>query len=641
MASPYIVQPLASWDTNVPEADIAETFNTGFTKLNELIRQHNSLAVKPPPAPLTSFPWSEITGTPTTLGGYGITDAFTKTASDARYAPIAGPFPWADVTGTPSSLAGYGITDAYTKTASDARFAAIAGPFPWADITGQPTTLGGYGITDAYTKTAADARYAPIAGPFPWADVTGTPTTVGGYGITDVYTKTAGDARYAAIAGPFPWADVSGTPTTIGGYGITDFNSLGDARWAPVAGPFVGSLTGNADTATKLITARNINGVAFDGTADITVTAAAATLTGTTLNATVVTSSLTSVGTLTALTVSGTVTLTAAASKIVPGATSLALRNNADSASNISITDAGAVTLRGSLVLTSSGTWTANGSFTGVTQRALTLNPTFTTGATTEGAALYLNPQTPASSFTMTNMYGLHIDTGVKGSKSTITNQYGLYIENIALGGTLKYAIFTNTGLVRFGDAVTMTSSLTFTTATQLIIPGATAISFRDTANANTNLGITDAGVVTIRAGLTVTAGGLTVSAGGITVTAGGLTVSAGGSSTQSLIVTGNLTINGGGALQWGGGSGTMKPGGTLSVVNTTAVVTLSLTDPGALTVLLGITTGSATLHTTSVALTNNAGAAAGTLLNAPAAGNPTKWIPINDNGTVRNIPAW
>src|ERR1035437_89007 len=29
--------------------------------------------------------WSEITGTPTTLSGYGITDAYTKTASDGRY----------------------------------------------------------------------------------------------------------------------------------------------------------------------------------------------------------------------------------------------------------------------------------------------------------------------------------------------------------------------------------------------------------------------------------------------------------------------------------------------------------------------------------------------------------------------------
>jgi hypothetical protein len=43
----------------------------------------------------------------------------------------------------------------------------------------------------------------------------------------------------------------------------------------------------------------------------------------------------------------------------------------------------------------------------------------------------------------------------------------------------------------------------------------------------------------------------------------------------------------------------------------------------------------------TYTAFTNGAAAAAGTLLNAPAAGNPTKWIPVNDNGTTRYIPAW
>ena len=43
----------------------------------------------------------------------------------------------------------------------------------------------------------------------------------------------------------------------------------------------------------------------------------------------------------------------------------------------------------------------------------------------------------------------------------------------------------------------------------------------------------------------------------------------------------------------------------------------------------------------TATTFTDGAAAAAGTLLNAPAAGNPTKWIPIDDNGTTRYIPAW
>ena len=42
-----------------------------------------------------------------------------------------------------------------------------------------------------------------------------------------------------------------------------------------------------------------------------------------------------------------------------------------------------------------------------------------------------------------------------------------------------------------------------------------------------------------------------------------------------------------------------------------------------------------------TVALANGAGTAAGTLTNAPAAGNPTKWLQIDDNGTQRYIPAW
>ena len=51
-------------------------------------------------------------------------------------------------------------------------------------------------------------------------------------------------------------------------------------------------------TATALQTPRTINGVAFDGTSNITVAAAAGTLQGTTLNSSVITSSLTSVGNL-------------------------------------------------------------------------------------------------------------------------------------------------------------------------------------------------------------------------------------------------------------------------------------------------------------------------------------------------------
>ncbi len=70
------------------------------------------------------------------------------------------------------------------------------------------------------------------------------------------------------------------------------------------ANQFIGSqLQGNAATATRFATARTINGVSFDGTQNITVTASAGTLTGNEINADVKLSSLEQLGTLTNLNV--------------------------------------------------------------------------------------------------------------------------------------------------------------------------------------------------------------------------------------------------------------------------------------------------------------------------------------------------
>jgi hypothetical protein len=92
--------------------------------------------------------------------------------------------------------------------------------------------------------------------------------------------------------------DVTGNVTANSGTSV--FNTV-------QANQFVGAqLSGNASTATRLATARTINGINFDGTNNITVTAAADTLTGTTLNSGITLSSLNQVGTLNSLTVADT-----------------------------------------------------------------------------------------------------------------------------------------------------------------------------------------------------------------------------------------------------------------------------------------------------------------------------------------------
>lgn len=60
--------------------------------------------------------------------------------------------------------------------------------------------------------------------------------------------------------------------------------------------------------------------------------------------------------------------------------------------------------------------------------------------------------------------------------------------------------------------------------------------------------------------------------------------------------------------------------------------------DPGAGMIY---TNAATFMNRTKTSWTNGAAAAAGTIANAPTAGNPTKWIPVDDNGTTRFIPAW
>lgn len=60
--------------------------------------------------------------------------------------------------------------------------------------------------------------------------------------------------------------------------------------------------------------------------------------------------------------------------------------------------------------------------------------------------------------------------------------------------------------------------------------------------------------------------------------------------------------------------------------------------DPG---VGLLYTNSAAFISRSKTSLADGAAAQAGTLLNAPAAGNPTKWLPYDDNGTTRYIPSW
>jgi hypothetical protein len=183
-----------------------------------------------------------------------------------------------------------------------------------AAANGAGLTVAGPATPATLTYTSADDRwnlnksltvgtvYGNLTG-----NVTGTVSGNAGTVTNGVYTTDTGTVTNTMLAGSIANAKLVNSSVTVGTTAI----SLGSSS-TTLAGltsvtstGFTGALTGNASTATTLQTARAINGVNFDGSAAITVTAAAGTLTGATLNSTVTGSSLTSVGTLGTLTVSG------------------------------------------------------------------------------------------------------------------------------------------------------------------------------------------------------------------------------------------------------------------------------------------------------------------------------------------------
>ena len=122
----------------------------------------------------------------TSLSGYGITDAYTKSETDTALAAKA------KKANAATSLSGYGITDAYTKSETDTALAAKANA---------ATSLSGYGITDAYTKSETDTALAAKAN---------AATTLEGYGITDAAMLDASNLSAANITA---WGTKLGTGT--------------------------------------------------------------------------------------------------------------------------------------------------------------------------------------------------------------------------------------------------------------------------------------------------------------------------------------------------------------------------------------------------------------------------------------------
>jgi hypothetical protein len=138
---------------------------------------------------LAQLAWSKITGTPTTLSGYGITDPIVLTSGSYANPAWITALAWSKITGTPTTVSGYGITDALTGSGVVDRVASWNGTGTLSSSSN--FTHNGTVVNIATTVTPPNANWKLQVGGF--MDLTGTNARI--------FTRTYGTLNSAMLCG--------------------------------------------------------------------------------------------------------------------------------------------------------------------------------------------------------------------------------------------------------------------------------------------------------------------------------------------------------------------------------------------------------------------------------------------------------
>lgn len=177
--------------------------------------------------------WSSLTGTPTTLAGYGITDPIVLTSGSYANPAWITSIAWSKISSTPTTLAGYGITDPVVTTAG-----SYANP-SWI------TSLADSKLTGAYTASGQTMATSRILGRTTASS--GAAEELTASAVIDLVGSTRGSVLYRGASG---WSIL--TPGTSG-YVLQSGGAGADPSYvAPSGGGTWGSITGTLSDQTDL-----------------------------------------------------------------------------------------------------------------------------------------------------------------------------------------------------------------------------------------------------------------------------------------------------------------------------------------------------------------------------------------------------
>lgn len=144
---------------------------------------------------LTTVAFADLTSTPTTLSGYGITDAFNGDYNSLLNLPILFDGAYTSLSGTPDltvyQLAANAFSGSYLDLTNKPTLITS-----YNDLTDLPVLFdGAYGsLTDVPTTVSSFTNDVGYLTTVAFVDLTATPTTLSGYGIIDAYTTTQVDS---------------------------------------------------------------------------------------------------------------------------------------------------------------------------------------------------------------------------------------------------------------------------------------------------------------------------------------------------------------------------------------------------------------------------------------------------------------